>query len=93
MDKYNHWLGKLLAKLNGKKNYCITLGQTSYYSCSKEVVDMDLFWRREEDFHKVQWKRDGIKMLFRYIRYMITLGYAKNPYEIEAKEYAAKSSN
>lgn len=90
MDKYNHWLGKFLAWINRAEHYAITLGQTVYYSCSKETVDSNPWWRAHENQHKVQWRRDGyLRFATRYIWYNLTKGYATNPYEIEANQVAA----
>jgi len=36
MDKYNHWLGNFLVWINHEDQYAITLGQTAYYSCSRD---------------------------------------------------------
>lgn len=38
MDKYNHWLAKLICP-KGMAGYAITLGQTAYYSCDESKVD------------------------------------------------------
>jgi hypothetical protein len=85
MDKYNHWLGKLLGKINNNPKYAITLNQTAYYSCSESEVDLG--WHRHEDKHKEQWKNEGIiKFAIKYIYYNTTKGYKNNPYEIEAEE-------
>ena len=85
MDKYNHWLGKFLKKINKTDNYAITLGQTAYYSETKEYVDARPKWRAHEEVHKWQWKRDGyIKFACKYLWYQIKFGYDKNPYEVEA---------
>jgi len=84
MDKYNTWLGKLLAKINGAVGYAITLGQTSYFSCS--AADVDARWHKHEDCHKTQWAKDGIfKFAVVYLYYQVRYGYTNNPYEVEAR--------
>lgn len=84
-DKYNHWLGKLLAWFNGCAYYAITLKQTTYYSCSKYVVDCRPRWRAHEDYHKIQWLAEGtFKFAVKYIYYNLRYGYKNNPYEKEA---------
>lgn len=91
MDQYNHWLPKLLGKLNKSTRYAITLGQTAYYSVSKEEVLKSPTWVKHENEHKKQWKRDGlIKFSIKYIYYLIRYGYYNNPYEIEARKAASK---
>lgn len=55
---------------------------TIYYR-NKKVVGFRL--RRHETKHIEQMKRDGkIVFLIKYNWYWLTLGYDKNPYEIEA---------
>ena len=89
MDKYNHWLGKLFGKLNKNPLYAVTFGQTSYYSCSESLVDVK--WRKHEDTHKEQYRKDGwIKFLSRYIWQLITKGYMNIDYEIEARKVAGQ---
>lgn len=84
-DKYNSRLAKLVAWLNRWEQAAITLGQTTYYSCPVEQVDVG--WRRHEDKHKEQWARDG-KLLFaiKYLWWSIRYGYKANPYEVEADD-------
>jgi len=43
---------------------------------------------KHEQTHINQRKQEGIKMLVNYCYYHLTLGYAQNPYEVEA--YAQK---
>jgi len=83
MNKYNHWLGKLFATLFNKGNlYAVTIGQTTYYSCS--AADVGDRWRRHEDKHKEQWKRDKWKFLASYLYQWATKGYKEISYEKEA---------
>ena len=87
MDKYNHWLGKLFGWFNHEKNYAVTFGQTTYYSCSEENVVN--WWRRHEDQHKTQFAQDGwIKFLSKYIWQYLCKGYYNIDYEIEARKIA-----
>ena len=93
MDKYNSWIGKLFGFFNGSKEYAVTFGQTTYYSCSKPIVDYCIgdWWRVHENQHKIQYKRDGwIKFLSSYIRQLIMKGYLAIDYEIEARVEANK---
>ena len=91
MDKYNHWLGKFLKKINHAKDYAITLGQTVYYSESKEYVMARPRWIKHENCHKKQWKEEGLfKFAIKYMWYNLTKGYEKNPYEIEARAASLK---
>lgn len=86
MDRYNSRLAKLVAKLAGWRQAGITLGQTTYYSVSSEVVDADHSWRSHENWHKVQWRRDGrLKFACLYLWYTLRHGYQNNPYEVEAR--------
>lgn len=88
-DRYNSWLGKVLARINSKKTYAITIGQRTFYSESKEYVDKHPWWRAHEDHHKVQWKEVGyFKFPVKYIWFQIIKGYENNPYEIEANRVA-----
>lgn len=80
MDKYNHWLAKLICP-KGMAGYAITLGQTAYYSCSESQLDKR--WRTHEDQHKKQLAKDGVfKFSFLYCWYQIRHGYANNPFEV-----------
>lgn len=89
MNKYNHWLPKFIAIFSIFKNYAITLGQTTYFSCHKEDIDMS--WFAHEDKHKEQFARDGyIKFITRYFWQWIIKGYYNIDYEIEAFEAARK---
>lgn len=84
MNKYSHWIGKLFGFINREKNFAVTIGQTTYYSCSQSLVDNE--WRRHEDCHKAQWRSEGnMKFFFKYFYYNIRYGYINNPYEIEAR--------
>jgi hypothetical protein len=87
MDKYNHWLGKLFATLFAPKGkeYAVTLGQTTYYSCS--IHGVSLVWRLHEDCHKAQYRREGVLcFLTKYLYYQATRGYIDNPFEVEARK-------
>jgi len=86
MDIYNDNLAKLLARINGKPTWAITIGQTTSYSESNEYVDATPTWRAHEDCHKSQWKRDGwLKFVFRYFWQALTKGYENIDYEVEAR--------
>ena len=90
-DVYESKLAKFLAFINRSKRYAITLGQTAYYSVSKEEVETNPKWIAHENHHKVQWKRDGIiKFALKYLWYQIRYGYKNNPYEVEAREVAGQ---
>lgn len=83
MDKYNQ---KWVSKLFNKKQWAITIGQTTYYSESEEYVNNDPKWQRHEDKHKEQWRRNGyFKFALKYLWYQIKFGYQNNPYEVEAR--------
>ena len=87
MDKYNHWFAKLLGKLNGSTRYAVTIGQTAYYSVSKEEVEESPKWIRHENEHKRQYAREGIpKFLVKYFYYQVRYGYHMNPYEVGARQ-------
>lgn len=89
MDKYNSTIGKFFRWINGTPEYAITLGQTTYYSCNIDKVNIE--WRKHEDMHKIQWKRDGhIKFACRYVWQLITKGYLNIDYEIEARAASLK---
>lgn len=81
MDKYNQ---RWVAILFRQPLYAITILNTTYYSCSELRVDRS--WRKHEDCHKEQWRRDGIMFPIRYAWNHIRYGYDRNPYEIEALE-------
>ena len=92
MDKYNHWLAKLVRVLNPSWTQCaITLGQTTYYSCYRDEVDAA--WRAHEDTHKKQFKRDGwVKFFVLYLWWTMWHGYDFNPYEVEAEQARAAAA-
>jgi hypothetical protein len=91
MNIYNSTLAKLLGYFNKSDHYAITLGQTAYYSAPKWFVDLRPKWRKHEEQHKIQWKRDGyIKFAFKYIYYQFKYGYLNNPYEVESREAETK---
>jgi len=61
MNKYNHWLGRLFKLIFAPKgkDYAVTIGQTTYYSCpAANVSDR---WKWHEDKHKEQWATKGYK--------------------------------
>lgn len=84
MNKYNHWLGKIFGLIFYKgKPYAVTIGQTTYFSCPYSQTSVQ--WRRHEDCHKVQWKREGrLKFLTCYIWEWLRHG-GFNKYEVEAR--------
>lgn len=56
-----------------------------YYIDAKSYMDGKL--RKHELMHIEQIKRDGVfKYMIRYNWYWVTVGYEKNPYEIEARK-------
>ncbi|MFZ4857900.1 MAG: hypothetical protein ACOYL3_16040 [Desulfuromonadaceae bacterium] len=92
-DRYEHLLGRCLAWLNDYEHYAVTLGQTTYYSASKQYVEQSPEWVRHENHHKVQWRREGrIKFACMYIWWNITKGYEHNPYEVECRAVAAEKT-
>jgi hypothetical protein len=85
-DKYNQNWVMLLAQPN-VKTWAITIGQTTYYSESKEYVDARPRWRKHEECHKFQWKREGfLKFAKKYLENLKKYGYYNNPFEVEARE-------
>jgi hypothetical protein len=89
-DKYNQTWARAFGLWRFKR-YAVTIGQTTYYSCSKEDVDARPTWRKHEEEHKKQWAQEGfVKFLCKYIYYSIRYGYTKNPYEVQAEEAAKK---
>jgi hypothetical protein len=83
MDKYNSFISRLFQPIPWKNEWAITLGQTTYFSCDSNLVDVK--WHEHENEHKKQWKEDGsIKFICNYIWWNITRGYYKNPYEVDA---------
>lgn len=84
MDYYSSRFPLIFAP-RGRKDWSITIGQRTWYSVPKEQVDDA--WRRHEDWHKHQWKRDGyLVFAFKYLWYQLVYGYERNPYEIEARK-------
>lgn len=52
-DKYNSFIAKILAKLNRKSTWAITISaNTTLYSESEGYVAQAHTWRKHEDFHK-----------------------------------------
>lgn len=89
MDKYNHWLGKIVAVLKGWEQAAITLGQTTYYSCGQ--ADVGAAWHAHENCHKQQFAREGwCRFLAKYAWWSLTKGYEANPFEVEAQQAAEK---
>ena len=86
MDKYNARWTMILAP-KGKTQWAVTTSsKRTWYSVSKEVVDSDPAWRRHEDKHKEQYRREGwLKFVVKYLYYQIKYGYYNNPYEVEAR--------
>ena len=86
MDRYNSKLAIYLARKRGVPNWAITIGQTSYFSCSEAQVDPA--WHRHEDRHKAQWREQGFfKFLWLYLKYSRDVGYFNNPFEIDARAH------
>ena len=85
MDKFNQKWVRIFC-LFRSKTWAITLGQTTFYSASKEFVSEDLKWQRHENKHKEQWEKEGLFFFpLKYLFYSIRYGYKNNPYEIEAR--------
>jgi hypothetical protein len=81
-DRYNQsWVLSLAQP--GYKRWAITIGQTTYYSCSEPQVDEG--WRNHENIHKSQWKKYGWRFALMYLKES-KKGYEKNKYEVEANE-------
>ena len=89
-DKFDqHWT--LWLRQPGATDNAVTIGQTTYYSVPKEVVDKDHAWRAHEDEHKRQWARDGhVGFALKYLWWLFRRGYWNNPYEVEARAAAEK---
>lgn len=87
-DRYNSrfaaWVGR---RCNAPGGWAITIGQTTFYSVSKDEVDADPKWRRHEDRHKAQWKETGfLKFAVLYLWYSHRFGYFGNPFEVDARK-------
>lgn len=82
MDYYNQeWV--LWFKIGKYTKWAITLFGNTYYSCPEsEVYDQ---WRKHEDAHKQQQKKERFLFYPKYLYYNLRVGYADNPYEIDAK--------
>ena len=79
---YNSKIALLFAP-RGEKKWAVVLGQIAFYSIPENEVTIT--WRRHEECHKMQWKREGyIKFLITYIYFHFKFGYENNPYELEA---------
>jgi hypothetical protein len=86
-DKYNQRWALWFRPDRRQTTNAITFGQVTYYSEPETKVIADAKWRRHENCHKLQWKRDGVvKFAFIYLWYTLRFGYLNNPYEIEARE-------
>lgn len=84
MDYYSSKFPLIFAP-RGVKKWAITIGQRTWYSVAEDGVSEQ--WRRHEDWHKHQWKRDGyINFAIKYLWYQVRYGYENNPYEIEARK-------
>jgi len=82
-DKYNQKWVLAIAK-EGSPRWALTLGQTTYYSCSEAEVTPK--WRKHEECHKQQYKRMGFfKFLEAYYRQTKEYGYWDAPLEVEAR--------
>lgn len=90
MDKYNHWIAKIIRFFNPSWTECaITIGQTTYFTCNADEVDAA--WHAHEDEHKKQWARDGwVVFIFNYLRWSAMYGYENNPYETDARKAAGE---
>ena len=85
-DKYNQSWVMALAK-NGEKQWAVTIGQTTYYSCPEMFVTDK--WRAHEDKHKEQYRRIGFfGFLVEYAKQISKYGYENAPLEIEARQAA-----
>ncbi len=89
MDRYDSLIPLIFRPIPWRGNVsAITLGQTTFYSCPESIVDLLPEWRRHEEVHKRQWKEDGWRFAFWYLRDLVLKGYDRNPYEIEAERAA-----
>ncbi len=88
MDQYNSLIPLVFRPIPWRGTMsAITVGQTTWYSCPKSIVDLLPEWKRHEEAHKRQWKREGaLKFILKYLWYSVTISYIMNPYEIEARE-------
>jgi len=87
-DHYNSLIPYLLSW--SSKPYAVTLGQHAFFTEPEDKVSES--WHRHEDKHKEQWAREGkLKFAVKYIWYYMTRGYAKSPYEQEAKQASEQS--
>lgn len=84
MNHYNSRIARLFRPIGFKGNWAVTLGQTAYYTCPASMVTDR--WRKHEDEHKRQWKRDGkLKFTLSYLWQRLWKGQQNISYEIEAK--------
>jgi hypothetical protein len=84
MDKYNSKLALWFKPKDFNGAWTVTLGQTTYYSCSEDQIEPG--WRVHEDCHKKQWARDGVvKFSLKYIWQWIWRDYHSIDYEVEAR--------
>lgn len=90
-DKYNHKWVRLLGGFPIPATWALTVtSETTIYSESREYVDKSASWRRHEDCHKAQIKKEGwIKFMAKYVWYQFTMGYNNNPYEVEARQVSS----
>ena len=87
MNRYNSIIPRLI---HWSGPWAITLGQTSYFTCSESEVSER--WHRHEDEHKRQWKEDGWRFAFWYLRNMIKAGYKDSEDEVRARKAADSSA-
>jgi len=85
-DKYNSKIAAFVGWLNKSPfGYAVTISSTcTLYSTPGAAVGSE--WRKHEDCHKGQIKQLGwFTFMFRYFKYNLTVGYAENPFEVEAR--------
>ena len=87
INKFNHWIPRLIAKIKRTKTMAVTISSTcTLYSESEEYVMQAVNWRKHEDCHKQQIKSEGwFVFMVKYAWYQIRYGYTNNPYEILAR--------
>jgi hypothetical protein len=84
MDRYNNPIAKILGMCNNHELFAVTISSTcTLYSCFPRYINKS--WFEHEEMHKRQIRRDGwFKFMTKYLWYNMTVGYDKNPYEVEA---------
>jgi len=86
-DRYNSKIAKWIGKINhtASGHWAITItANTTLYSCAEALVNPN--WRRHEECHKAQIRKEGFIFYVKYIYFNILFGYWDNPYEIEARK-------